>query len=157
MGWLQLKRNYTATQFYTSPAKPKDADSEHVEYAQIDTSQPLRYPPVSEDLPDNKLPLIPASTVIDKNSRGDRLWIVMDDIIYDCTDFASSHPGGSTVIQSFDGKDCSWQFWRFHTRKHMRDSGRALRIGRTKGVENPYKEPPRYVGLRKIGYIDEDW
>lgn len=78
----------------------------------------------------------------------------MDNIVYDCTTFVLSHPGGKTVIESFCGADCSWQFWRFHGEKEMREFGRALRVGRTEGIQNRFKEPVKYVGLRKIG-MDE--
>ena len=34
-------------------------------------------------------------------------WIVVDDIVYDCTSFILCHPGGEQVILSFVGEDCS--------------------------------------------------
>ncbi|KAL3490014.1 cytochrome b5-like heme/steroid binding domain-containing protein [Aspergillus germanicus] len=82
------------------------------------------------------------------------IWITINNIIYDCTEFIEEHPGGSVVISSFVGQDCSWQFWRFHSRQHLIDYGRALRVGRTEGVRNRFKEPARYVGL---GAVDEGW
>ncbi|KAL4906952.1 cytochrome b5-like heme/steroid binding domain-containing protein [Aspergillus multicolor] len=84
------------------------------------------------------------------------LWIVINDIVYDCTAFQHTHPGGSVVIRSFVGQDCSWQFWRFHAHQHLREYGKSLRIGRTSGVQNRFKEPPRFVGLSS-GLGDEDW
>ncbi|KAL4987027.1 cytochrome b5-like heme/steroid binding domain-containing protein [Aspergillus falconensis] len=83
-------------------------------------------------------------------------WIVIDNIVYDCTSFQHSHPGGPVVIRSFVGQDCSWQFWRFHGKEHMRKSGRPLRIGKTSGIRNRFTEPPRYVGLSS-GLGDDDW
>ncbi|KAL4922145.1 hypothetical protein BDW62DRAFT_173007 [Aspergillus aurantiobrunneus] len=80
-------------------------------------------------------------------------WIVVDNIVYDCTDFQHEHPGGTVVIRSFVGQDCSWQFWRFHTRKHMEEFGTPLRIGRTSGIRNRFEERPRYVGLSGL----DDW
>jgi cytochrome b involved in lipid metabolism len=40
--------------------------------------------------------------------------IVVDDIVYDCTDFILDHPGGTQVIEASAGGERSWQFWRFH-------------------------------------------
>ncbi|KEQ93191.1 hypothetical protein AUEXF2481DRAFT_7137 [Aureobasidium subglaciale EXF-2481] len=157
MGWLQLKRKATVLPLHTVATTEENCHPAHIECVVISTAQTLQYPLLPEDVPDTELPYIPATTVLDRTLRNGRLWIVVDDIIYDCTDFVFEHPGGSTVIKSFEGKDCTWQFWRFHTREHMRDYGRALRVGRTKGVKNPYKEPPRYVGLRKMGFADDDW
>ncbi|KAL2865977.1 cytochrome b5-like heme/steroid binding domain-containing protein [Aspergillus lucknowensis] len=81
-------------------------------------------------------------------------WIVIDDIVYDCTEFQHEHPGGTVVIRSFVGQDCTWQFWRFHTKQLLKEYGRGLRIGRTSGMKNRFKEPPRYVGLSSLG---DDW
>ena len=33
----------------------------------------------------------------------------------------------------------------------MKEYGLALRVGKTEGIENPYKEPKAYVGLRPLG------
>jgi cytochrome b involved in lipid metabolism len=81
--------------------------------------------------------------------------IVIDDIVYDCTQFISEHPGGAQTIQPFAGAECGWQFWRFHGEREMEEFGRVLRVGRTKRIENKFKEPPRYVGLRRFG--EDGW
>ena len=104
----------------------------------------------------NELPFIPSSVVKDTESRPNALWIVVDNIVYDCSEFVWSHPGGNTVIENFNGNDCSWQFWRFHGRQHLENDGRPLRIGRTAGVENCFKERPRFVGLKSLA-ADEGW
>lgn len=81
--------------------------------------------------------------------------IVVDDIVYDCTDFVMVHPGGSQVIESFAGAECSWQFWRFHGKAEMEQYGQELRVGRTSGLQNRFLEPVKYKGLRRLG--DDDW
>lgn len=75
--------------------------------------------------------------------------------MYDCTDFITEHPGGEQIIRSFAGAECSWQFWRFHGVKEMRESGTGLRVGRTEGMKNKYPEPVKWVGLRKLG--GDEW
>ncbi|CAD0092686.1 unnamed protein product [Aureobasidium mustum] len=165
MGWLRLNREHaislSASQdnstSYDKPALHKDAISSHIEHLHADETETRLYPAVADTLPDDQLPFIPAHTVLNVSSGSSRIWIVIDNIVYDCTDFIFDHPGGSTVIKSFVGKDCSWQFWRFHTREHMKEFGRKLRIGRTEGVKNPFKEPARYVGLRRLGEVDKEW
>lgn len=82
------------------------------------------------------------------------LVIVVDDVVFNCSTFISNHPGGQQIIQSFAGAECSWQFWRFHGKKEMEEFGKALRVGKTKGMVNKYKEPVRFVGLRRLG---DDW
>ncbi|KAE8369242.1 cytochrome b5-like heme/steroid binding domain-containing protein [Aspergillus caelatus] len=115
-------------------------------------------------LSDSDLPYIDPSIVSlvyqqwrsssDATGKHLQVWIVIDNVVYDCTQFQREHPGGIDVIQSFVGQDCSWQFWRFHGQEHMRDYGRPLRIGRTSGIQNRFQERPRYVGLSTLG---EDW
>jgi cytochrome b involved in lipid metabolism len=77
--------------------------------------------------------------------------IVVDNVVYDCTDFLPEHPGGEQVIKSFAGAECSWQFWRFHGTKEMEEFGRQLRVGRTEGLRNKFSESKRYIGLRRLG------
>ncbi|KAK0659658.1 putative cytochrome b5 [Lasiodiplodia hormozganensis] len=137
-------------------------------------SQPLPFADAAT--PNDQLPFISASRVAAESSsssntnsqpdeRGEnnnrrRLWIVINDIVYDCTDFARSHhPGGAAPIEQLAGGDCSWQFWRFHAAEHLRDYGWGLRVGRTaaKGVRNRFgEERPRYVGLRGLDSA-QDW
>jgi cytochrome b involved in lipid metabolism len=81
--------------------------------------------------------------------------IVIDNIVFDCTSFLKEHPGGEQIIKSFGGAECSWQFWRFHGKKEMKEFGRPLRVGRTQGMINKFKEPQKYVGLRRLGA--DDW
>ncbi|KAL4805445.1 hypothetical protein BDV18DRAFT_140874 [Aspergillus unguis] len=154
---------------------------EHTEHVSLpDQIEPLRrastfqgktYPLHDPSTPDSDLPYIDPSVVLEiekywkktTSSSSDQdsfkegntpAWIVVDNVIYDCTSFQHTHPGGSVVIRSFVGQDCSWQFWRFHGKRHMDESGRELRIGRTSGIQNRFKEPPRYVGSSSLG---DDW
>ncbi|KIW88685.1 uncharacterized protein Z519_10731 [Cladophialophora bantiana CBS 173.52] len=137
-----------------------------------------QFPFAPESLSDDALPFIPKETVLERgkqskkplrdqgnnhdgegkqedNNNDDEHWIVIDDIVFDCSDFISEHPGGQQVILSFVGEDCSWQFWRLHGKNIMEQYGRALRIGRTEGIKNRFVEPVRYVGLSKLG--DDGW
>jgi cytochrome b involved in lipid metabolism len=107
--------------------------------------------------PDSELPLRPSSLVKSKasNPKGSSdLWIVIDGIVYDCTAFAPEHPSGVHMIESFRGFDCNWQFWRFHGKSDLEQYGKYMRIGRTEGVGNKYKEP-KFVGWSGFGF--KDW
>jgi hypothetical protein len=128
---------------------------------------------VALNTPDESLPFIPPEEVKKRTSIkngalckspisfGVLTWhvlvIVIDNIVYDCTHFLKEHPGGEQIIKSFGGAECSWQFWRFHGKKEMEDFGRALRVGRTEGMVNKFKEPQRYVGLKRLGDDEWDW
>lgn len=167
MGWLKPKPASTITDwpssYPSSPAKDKDdvlSTAKHLEridsYTDINTTTNTTpgneklHPFQPSDLSDAELPFIP-STVVKRSLHSlHRVWLVIDNVVYDATDFLHEHPGGNTVIESFAGQDCSWQFWRFHHREHLRDSGRSLRVGRTAGVQNRFKERPRFVGLKRL-------
>jgi cytochrome b involved in lipid metabolism len=155
MGWLQLNRQ----QLITPPTLEKDTTTTHIEnIKEYHTTTIPHFPPAPLSTPDTQLPFIHPTTIASTTAaHPNELWLIIDNIIYDCTDFVSQHPGGSTVINSFVGKDCSWQFWRFHSAEHLRVFGRGLRVGRTKGMKNPFVEGKRWVGLRGLGVGDEEW
>ncbi|WAO95226.1 Cytochrome b5 heme-binding domain-containing protein [Fusarium falciforme] len=150
MGWMSRKShlgmrdNIIAVQIDWSETK----DVPSVDFVE-DTNDPKSFKRAPIDTSNDDLPLIDASIVIAAGKAG-LLWIVIDDIVYDCTDFVEEHPGGSRVLESFRSGNCSWQFWRFHGEKDLEEFGRPLRVGRTTGIENKFKEPPRFFGLRKL-------
>jgi cytochrome b involved in lipid metabolism len=168
MGWLKLNRakqqeqdqtNDDNFQFPTAIESLKST-TEHIERLDLsDDVKPLntvqKYPFVPETVPDSDLPFVSTSEVSKRKAESLELWIVVNNIVYDCSQFVLEHPGGTDVIESFRGEDCSWQFWRFHGQNHMEEFGRPLRVARTEGVRNRFKEPVRYVGLRGIG--QDDW
>jgi cytochrome b involved in lipid metabolism len=135
---------------HKSSAQHLERIDSHHDNSSSSTGEPLLYHFQPKHLKDIDLPFIPSTTVLKAAKILHRVWIVVDNIVYDCTTFLHEHPGGNTVIESFAGQDCSWQFWRFHNRQHMRDSGLGLRVGRTEGVKNLFAERARFVGLRKL-------
>jgi len=58
--------------------------------------------------------IIPMSEVAQHNSKKD-CWVVIHGKVYDMTQFAPEHPGGSHIIYSFKGKDGSRIFDTIHT------------------------------------------
>lgn len=151
MGWMSGKVNAHGSgaravlslerQYKEDGMKP---DVSFVE--DVDVSKPETSPTGASE---HNLPFISAQKVSMAYDSG-LLWVVIDDVVYDCTQFADTHPGGADVLEPFMGSDCSWQFWRFHGKNEMEDFGVALRIGWTRGVRNKYKERPRFIGLRKL-------
>lgn len=123
------------------------------------------WPILDESVDDRDLPHIPKEEIVAKKLPAGQnglkseahlecLWIVVENVVYDCSNFVYDHPGGMQVILSFVGEDCTWQFWRFHSRNIMHQYGRGLRIGRTADVQNRFEEPSKYVGLRRLGHDD---
>ncbi|OQO13030.1 hypothetical protein B0A48_02494 [Cryoendolithus antarcticus] len=164
MGWVRVARNGRSAQdtidtLSQDPSKTilKYEDAVHVEVADITPSKnnETQYPFHPVTLSVDALPYIEPDVV--RNTKGDstKIWLVIDSIVYDCTSFVNEHPGGESFITSFQGEDCSWQFKRFHSSAHMKEFGQPLRIGRTSGICNRFKERPRLVGLRGFNRSDE--
>ncbi|KAK5093992.1 hypothetical protein LTR16_007465, partial [Cryomyces antarcticus] len=131
MGWLKLKRQSpnlpnlearppsptTSTEEYTGPESPAILSSnllhvkraiEHVEHARVSSGPATSKtrPFINTQVPTSDLPFIPASEVTAKGTHkgaASGLWIVIDDIVYDCSEFANEHPGGDHVLESFRG------------------------------------------------------
>ena len=171
MGWLKLgNRQSSITERVEESLK---AVTEHIESVSTtgDSRSENRYPFCDPSIPFEQLPFIDSIEVKKHHdTRSDGLCkfsstfsilkliflgIVIDNVVFDCSAFAFEHPGGENIINSFGGEECSWQFWRFHGNREMNDFGVKLRIGRTCGLVNRYKEPARYVGLRKLDM--DDW
>lgn len=68
----------------------------------------------------DELSYIPAQEVNPKNGQsGESLWLVIDEIVYDCTSLVDQHPGGKAVLESFAGKDCSCEYMRCIQAEHV--------------------------------------
>lgn len=172
MGWIRSAKNViglSLTPVFQWPKDEQEPTVTQIEYSAgpclaENKSQSLRekWPTQPIHKPDSELPFISPALVRQVSQSQQTttgrtattvtpLWIVVDDIVYDCSEFLDDHPGGQQVILSFVGQDCSWQFWRFHSRDIIEEHGRPLRVGRTEGIENRFKEFPRYIGLSKLG------
>lgn len=174
MGWMKAVRNNAAeaksiphsslheTKVESDRNKPTTFYIEETNLAARLSTQQLQFLPLAhQDTPNSALPFLSASQLAllsdgHSDTSTTPLYIVVDGIVYDCTQFVHDHPGGPRVIQSFRGQDCSWQFWRFHSKEIMKEWGHPLRVARTQGVKNRWKERPRFVGLRKFGAAAED-
>ena len=55
---------------------------------------------------------------------GDRVWIVIYDMVYDVTDYMSKHPGGPELIEEYAGQDATRGFDDFG---HSSDAKRLLK------------------------------
>ena len=88
---------------------------------------------LSED-PSNEIDtgLIPFSEV-EKHNTSDDCWCVISGKIYDLTDFAPEHPGGSAIVTELAGKIATEDFLHAHPVDIM-----TLTLGK-KGIQETYK------------------
>ncbi|KAL7269671.1 hypothetical protein RUND412_007652 [Rhizina undulata] len=161
MGWLKLRssnRHSTAIEidkdddrdYFSDDLKTSVSHIEDIGITRViqnsNSFLPRNHPRSGSD----ELPFIPPETVNKHTGDdGERLWIVIDDIVYDVTYFMNDHPGGDRILKYFAGQNCSWQFWKFHNRNHLEEAGAAFRIGRTRGLANRWSEPKSF--LKTVG------
>ena len=50
--------------------------------------------------------------VASHNSPDKGLFIIVDNNVYDVTNFVDEHPGGAKILKRVAGKDASKQFWK---------------------------------------------
>ncbi|KAF2398642.1 hypothetical protein EJ06DRAFT_531741 [Trichodelitschia bisporula] len=66
-------------------------------------------------MPDTKQsPLIPASALAD-HATPSSAWIVLNNVIWDVTDFLPAHPGGAAVIMQYLGRDATAAYNEVHS------------------------------------------
>ncbi|QSZ36685.1 hypothetical protein DSL72_006566 [Monilinia vaccinii-corymbosi] len=57
------------------------------------------------------------------------MYIVVDENVYDVTNFLEEHPGGAKILKRVAGKDASKQFWKYHNEAVLKKYGEKLKIG----------------------------
>lgn len=117
------------------------ANKDQAEICHIELSRPTI--PLEVPITKDNLPYIDPSELQDHNSI-ESLWLVIEDKVYDVTNYLAAHPGGQSVLKHFGGQSCTWQFWRFHTRKILDHEARMMLIGQTVPPPNRYKEPKKF-------------
>lgn len=50
--------------------------------------------------------------VASHNSPDKGMYIIVDNNVYDVTNFVDEHPGGAKILKRVAGKDASKQFWK---------------------------------------------
>ncbi|WP_141734057.1 cytochrome b5 domain-containing protein [Oligoflexus tunisiensis] len=89
------------------------------------------------------------SEVVDRNNAANGYWLIIDDVVYDVTDFIGLHPGGNTVLANYCGLDATQGFIKVH---HGHSEIEAMRDMYEIGVvrQLDFKGAARAVHLRGI-------
>ncbi|EGP90919.1 unnamed protein product [Zymoseptoria tritici ST99CH_3D1] len=59
---------------------------------------------------------------ISKHDSAQDCWLVIDEAVWDCTAFANSHPGGSSLILNYAGRDATKAYSEVHSPSIVRES-----------------------------------
>ncbi|OQD70127.1 hypothetical protein PENDEC_c026G00224 [Penicillium decumbens] len=70
--------------------------------------------------------------VASHNSADKGLYIIVDNNVYDVTNFIDEHPGGAKILKRVAGKDASKQFWKYHNESVLKKYSPKLKIGEVK-------------------------
>lgn len=57
------------------------------------------------------------------------VWIIIDENVYDITDFIKEHPGGKDILLSFGGNDVTDMFHDLHKPSILKDIAERYKIG----------------------------
>ncbi|KAK1836257.1 putative cytochrome b5 [Podospora conica] len=57
------------------------------------------------------------------------MYIIIDDGVYNITEFLEEHPGGAKILKRVAGKDATKQFWKYHGKSVLEKYGAGLKVG----------------------------
>jgi cytochrome b involved in lipid metabolism len=73
--------------------------------------------------------IISPAEVAAHNSADKGMYIIIDQAVYNVTDFVDEHPGGAKVLQRVAGKDATRQFWKYHNESVLAKYAGRLQVG----------------------------
>ncbi|KAF7589921.1 hypothetical protein BBP40_003539 [Aspergillus hancockii] len=71
-----------------------------------------------------------------QHNHASDLWVIIDKVVYDLSEFRAEHPGGDRILRKVAGKDATNEFWESHPESVIQKYHARLQVGR---VET---EPP---------------
>lgn len=89
------------------------------------------------------------------NRKGDT-WVIINNNVYDVTDFVESHPGGELLILDVAGRDVTDPFTVNHPTEVAQKYLPMMQIGVVADPEEPPEEVKRFRALHKK-FVDEGW
>jgi len=82
---------------------------------------------------------------ISKHNIPEDLWVVVDDNVYDLTEFAPEHPGGAAIIHRYAGRDASTAYNEVHVPsliKSSLDSSKHVGTLDSSSITDTWAKPP---------------
>jgi alkylation response protein AidB-like acyl-CoA dehydrogenase/predicted heme/steroid binding protein len=90
-----------------------------------------------------------------KHNTPEDLWCIVDHKVYDLSDFADAHPGGSVVLHQIAGQDATTAFYNLH-RNEVLQKYSSLCIGVLDG-ETPEVVQMHPGDLSPVPYAEPGW
>ncbi|CAH0053163.1 unnamed protein product [Clonostachys solani] len=70
-----------------------------------------------------------AAEVAKHKDEKDGMWIIVENDVFDITNFLEEHPGGAKILKRFAGKNATKPFWKYHNEHVLKKYGEKLKIG----------------------------
>ncbi|GAA5969725.1 hypothetical protein JCM11641_008019 [Rhodosporidiobolus odoratus] len=64
-----------------------------------------------------------------EHKSAESAWLIVENQVYDVTEFLDDHPGGRKVLLNQCGKDATEKFWQFHSKKVLEKTAKPYLIG----------------------------
>ncbi|RJE20821.1 Cytochrome b5 [Aspergillus sclerotialis] len=81
-----------------------------------------------------------------QHNSTDDLWIVIDQNVYDLSNFVEEHPGGSKVLLSVAGTDATKKFKKYHRDAILNRYKERLQVGVLEHVPTKESRSHRFFG-----------
>ncbi len=69
-------------------------------------------------------------TEVARHNSRKSCWIIINDTVYDVTEFLRNHPGGERAILVYAGKDASKEFTMLHRPGILQRYGKPMIVGK---------------------------
>mmetsp|Transcript_10661 Transcript_10661/g.12823 ORF Transcript_10661/g.12823 Transcript_10661/m.12823 type:complete len:153 (-) Transcript_10661:167-625(-) len=69
---------------------------------------------------------------LQRHNTANDCWVIYDGIVYDMTDYAKRHPGGSSIITKYAGTDATAAYRQFH-KLSLLNTVRNTKVGPLEG------------------------
>ena len=66
---------------------------------------------------------------VEQHNKPDDCWLIINNHIYDVTEFALSHPGGKQLLYSVAGQDATDYFYELHREEILLEVGDEYVVG----------------------------
>ncbi|KAI1418673.1 cytochrome b5 [Hypoxylon sp. FL1857] len=70
-----------------------------------------------------------AKDVAEHKDEQNGMYIIVDNGVYDITNFLDEHPGGAKILKRMAGKNATKQFWKYHGKSVLDKYGGKLKVG----------------------------
>lgn len=71
-------------------------------------------------------------TEVGKHNKEKDMLIIVDEYVYDVSEFVNEHPGGAKILKRVAGKNATKQFWKYHNEGVLKKYAPKLRVGKVR-------------------------